>query len=185
MLGLSKQGFKDQCLHSFFFWVSIIVNEERTSAASGGRMEKKCSTQHLFFWALYLFSAAALSTLSNSTFTISKLSRKALVKSTALLSRSGKLLCCLVVSASGRSVRTWRWRSRCWSSPCTHSCTICQTKTIITVREKPVCVLGLFMSCTHILRDQHLFATAVRIIIKLIIHTGYEGKDPLFDAHLW
>ncbi len=42
--------------------------------------------------------------------------------------------------------------------------------------------LCVSVSCTHILSDLCLFATAVYIIIKLLNDTRSEGKHPLFDA---
>ncbi len=80
----------------------------------------------------------------------------------------------------GWSVRTRRWRrSWSWPSPCTRSWT---TSSWQRQRSLFVC-LCLLMPCTHILHDLRLFATAVHVIVKLIIHTRCEGKDFPFDAH--
>ncbi len=84
------------------------------------------------------FSCGALSALSASKFRISQFFRKALVISPLA---NSSLLCCFVVLASSRSVRTQRWRrSWCWPSPRTPSCMICMYDKNYHMRERKACL---------------------------------------------
>ncbi len=70
---------------------------------------------------------------------------------------------------------------RRWPSPCSWSCTICLTKTIIRERGKPVCVIRPHPPWSVSARYSRDSGSI--ILLYLIIHTRYEGKDPAFDAH--
>ncbi len=104
-----------QCPHSIFFLSASIFTQlfsmrERLQQQAA---EKKRSAQHLFFWMPHLFCLAGLSATSISKFKTSALFRKVLLTSLRPFQQAVNGF--VVVSASGRSVRTHKWRrSWCW-----------------------------------------------------------------------